>query len=463
MDARFNSDTERSSDHDFSSTDELLSESIFNSQDKEEGGNMSTTRAWFEEAGLNLSDYDDSVPEYNGSGYKSLNLIQRGVQQGLRLAQGAPPVLVVTALIDASTDVFSGIPRPYQQLISCTAVMSSVFIHDGLRTAFTAESPLAYLRAAGNGSVIRGLGRELRATTLAMIPPVVAAFAYGSYMKSFCAHTNDTNAMITCLVLESPMLDLLVVGIPAFMLYGMTKALMECCDPLPANRAKENPQTRFFQDGLHFVMRGANAFWQAEMWRSLTLLFYTSMPHSRYMPLLALALDQLLLSPLDHFAFRPWSFCHLVPPGSEPGEREDAEYLGVMEAQVPIVDSRSRTLCSNVGGIVFYTAAGLITVGAAVGINHLLINKFTEDGDPENMSDSNRMGYQAAILAGGMILSAAIKAAPQLYRRALDAPTRWRERYSGCMSFFSRPVEPQSEVDLQLLGTEGDAALCHGL
>lgn len=212
------------------------------------------------------------------------------LQHLLRFSSGLAPVMMATMQLSAEESL-PVISSPYKQILSALAVNGSILASDIVRSCAIEEQPLSYIKKVGDGSVAAGLRKMAVTISVSFIPPLAAATTYGLVLNKIgedAQQEGNIDRMMVCSMLEGPAINLLLVGLPAWALYGATKKLIECCRSMPAKTVKEHPQTKLLQDLLYAVFCVTDSLLQAELLRQVVLIFSPSLMRLSFTPLLPL-------------------------------------------------------------------------------------------------------------------------------------------------------------------------------
>lgn len=312
------------------------------------------------------------------------------------------------------------LPVPSDYAAPTIGAMASFDAVHALRVLSQREHPLDYLFLEGSGSFAKGIAMEAGKKLAAAIPAIFVAvgISYGREALFNYAMNDPENNMTLMLGLSyfnTPLLRSLLITVPALLLYWAGQKAIERWVPgmkPPEVPVEDHPDTKWYQKLLAEGLDMMNAVTLAGLGRQI---FITVGPelvlHNPYALMMAPGFA-LLLALMQYYAENPHPFKNVrdfvgeyaeMFAASQPPAAEEQQADEQPEAEQKDEQSAGR-IAANIG-IKFGIALGAFGLAA-------LVNRYASaaissshpdaggDNDPSSWTTVERVGYEAALVAG---------------------------------------------------------------
>lgn len=295
------------------------------------------------------------------------------------------PVITFAEMFNA-TDHESSMSFPGYQVIITVGVMGVQLARDTLRITLTAEDALVYLRRAGNGAIFKGFASLSIISVLSMAFPIGYAVSYGAVINALQENAeakNDTKLIVLFDILQNPLLQTSLLGIPALAIYGITKKFLYHLNHIkknytPARGHQLSMVNRFGSAVVFDVLE--SVFW-GQMLRTVFLTFGPAyVVHSPFFTLAPVALNRCLLKPVRDYCY----------PEEAP----------------PVVS------CFTPKSAALYMAQSATMLAATLGLTWLLLGLIDEDRDPESMNQAENIVYEVGLMTLALFVGQAVALIP---------------------------------------------------
>lgn len=308
------------------------------------------------------------------------------------------------------------LPVPSDYALPAIGAMGAHDAITALRTLSQREHPLDYLFLQGSGSFAKGLAMEAGKKAAAMIPPIMFAvgISYGRDALFNYAMQDPENNMTLMLGLSyfnTPLLRSLLITVPSLLLYWAGQKAIERWVPgmkPPEVPVEENPDTKWYQKLLAEGLDTMNAVTLAGLGRQI---FITMGPelvlHSPYALMMAPGF-LLLLALMQYYAENPHPFKNVRDFVGEYADMFAASQPPAAEGQQPeVIETEEQSagrIAANIGikfGIALsaFAMAALVNRSASAAISSRHPDA-GGDNDPSSWMTVERVGYEAALVAG---------------------------------------------------------------
>ncbi len=296
----------------------------------------------------------------------------------------APVVYTVSALQGA--DVEPSISPIGAQVFMTAGMMWVQLTRETLRITFTAADALSFLRRAGNGSLPKGVGSVSAVNMVSMVVPIGYAVAYSTVLEAL--HTNaeknnNLQLMVLFNVLDNPLLQSALLGVPALAAYGLTKRLIyksfkirETFQP-----AKGDALSLWKRAGYAATFRILEGVGLGElMFEAFRTFGPALVVHSPFSTIIPVVLEQWVLKPVREYR---------TPT-------EGAEVVS----------------CLTPKAAALYGGRSALVIGVTLGLSWLVLGWIDEDRDPESMNEPSNLFYEIALMAVALLVEQAINLTP---------------------------------------------------
>lgn len=343
------------------------------------------------------------------------NIVQEILQASIPFIGGFGPTLLFPA------PSAPGLMQPAVTIFMTTLNMKSGYIFSHL---LGHSSPLNFMRASGKGSLPLGALRETGKFAASFVPGMVigvgVSAAYQATYPTISAVLGETQSVALAAVCANHWVSLSAIGVFSFASTSLAKMGLEKL--FSTGEEGENTGPNLGQYIVGTVMRPLSGVTLFEVARLIMLdAGVEGVLRNPNITILAVVIDQMMLG-LNYMSFMPNPISSLVPEEVEEVNEVAEHYSTVLnlpgDEEQALLPARNAiatepTTKQKMTAVAKYSlrAAFVMAAGGYL-INLGLSTVWSED--KEEKSRSERMGYNAALVAGTVLLEKAIEHAPAL-------------------------------------------------
>lgn len=363
------------------------------------------------------------------------------------------------------------IPVPGDYAVPAVGAIGAKEAIDSLRVISQREHPLDYLTLEGGGSFAKGLAMEAGKKIAAAIPAVLfsVGMSYGRDALFNYAMQDPENNMTLMLGLSyfnTPLLRSLLITVPSLLLYAFGQKIIERCVPgmrPPEMPPEENAELHWYQTLLADGLDVANGVTLAGLGRQIFMTLGPELVlHSSFSMLMGPASILFVLALMHYLSENPHPFNNVRDFVGEIGDMFSRADVNADDANAPAeahedeAPSKAR-IAANIG----------IKVGIALGVFALaaLVNRYASaaisdlhpensgDNDPSGWTTGQRVGYEAALIAGVIYTQRLIENIPAIVNKVReDGPDAIKSVRDGASSAAHKAASGARKIGASVAG-----------